>query len=129
MTHNEPISILTTYTDTNGVLVEKKFPSLNQASKFFALSIQNLKDLSMGLTPKLHENTPKDLKVVQMEKIPISPEILQQKKEGIWFCDICRREIKRNSKYSHIKTKNHIKKGEIFEHQSMSSVGGSIPSK
>jgi hypothetical protein len=110
MSRNQPISIQTTYTDSNGTPVEKQFRSLNQASKFFSITIQNLKDLSVGLTPKLPETVPHDLKVKKIETLSTPPEILQQKKEGIWFCEICHREIKYKSKYSHITTKSHLKK-------------------
>ena len=113
MSYREPISIQTTYTNADGVLVEKQFRSLNQASKFFSITIQSLKELSMGMTPKLHEKTPQDLKVI---RVPISPKLTNDKpKDGNWHCDICNKDIKSKSRYAHVTTNGHLKLKNALE--------------
>jgi hypothetical protein len=124
MSSHDPISIQIHYTTKNHETVEKPFRSLSQASKFITnnivgspkLSIQTLKELSLGLTPKLPENVPSDLTVVRIPTMPRIPKIPAPKtqpapnihKDEMWHCDSCNREIKFNSKYSHLKTKSHI---------------------
>ena len=118
MSYHEPISIQTTYTDTDGHPIEKQFRSLNQASKFFSLSIQLLKELSMGLTPKLPENIPYDLKVARIPTLPKTPKIEKPKivsKDDKWHCDMCNIDIKLKSKYAHVSTKGHKKIQEALD--------------
>lgn len=121
MSYHEPISIQATFTNTNGESVEKQFRSLNQAAKFFTLSVQTLKELSLGMTPKTHQPMPKDLKVTQIPTLPKSskvPGLTTSKQtiiEGLWHCDICDRSIKSKSKYAHIMTAGHNKMKGILE--------------
>ena len=70
MSRRNPISIHAIYTDTTGQLVEKQFRSLSQASNFFSITPQTLKELSLGGTPQLHDNVPKNLKVERINTLP-----------------------------------------------------------
>lgn len=122
MSYHEPISIQATFTDTNGDSIEKQFRSLNQAAKFFKLSVQTMKDLSLGVPPKTHQPMPKDLKVIQIPLLPKPPKVPKQPKQPKskpkpkpiiknepWHCDICNRTIKSKSKYAHVMTASHLK--------------------
>ena len=106
MSNRTPISIKATYTNSNGELIETIFDSLSQASNFFSITPQSLKELSLGGTPNLPEKTPKDLKVVRITTAPKFPKTNSEK----WHCDICDKDIKNKSKYAHIITMGHKKR-------------------
>ncbi len=113
MSYHSPISIKTTYTNTSSELVEKEFRSLCQASKFFSISPQTLKELYLGGTPKLPENVPKDIKVTRNTTTTTTTtttkpqtKILPDEK---WHCDICNKDMKNKSKYVHMATIGHKK--------------------
>ena len=77
----------------------------------------------MGMTPKLHEKTPQDLKVI---RVPISPKLTNDKpKDGNWHCDICNKDIKSKSKYAHVTTINHVKKTNLSlnQHITLQDIG------
>ena len=109
----EPISLKVTYTDTDGVPVEKLYRSLHKASTDLSLSIASLKELSRGGTPKLPPDTPQNLKVCQIPTLPKPEEtnIIN----GKYYCDICDKYIQPRSKYDHINTKSHLKIKAILE--------------
>ena len=112
MSRRNPISIHATYTDSNGQLVEKQFRSLSQASNFFSITPQMLKELSLGGTPQLHDDVPKDLKVERIDTLPkLAKEIepVENNTESKWHCEICNKDIKSKSKYAHVMTLSHKK--------------------
>ena len=114
MTHREPISIKTTYTDSEGNTVEKTFRSLYAASKFFSISSQALKELSLGGNPKLRPETPKNLKVERIPTLPKTKTFPEGSSivVGKWHCQICDKYIKPKSKYEHVVTMGHKKNQE-----------------
>ena len=124
MNQRQPISIKATYTDKEGKTVEKIFPSLYSASKFFQISALQLKELSFGGNPKLHAEAPQDLKVERLPTTP-KPSILSQGCSSIpgkWHCPICDKYIQPKSKYEHVYSITHKKKME----QAQQNNGGDV---
>lgn len=95
----------------NGVPVETSFRSLNAASKKLSINISTLKGLSCGKTPKLPENAPKNLTVIQIPTLSKPADLTN----GKYYCDICEKYIQNRSKYEHIITKSHLKIKKILE--------------
>ena len=132
MIYHEPISIETTHTNKNGETEVKQFRSLNQASKFFGLSVQTLKELSLGQSPKIKDQTLQNIQVTHIPTLtkPPKPEIKPKQpkihKDELWHCDLCGRDVKLYSKYSHVLTKSHLKIKEITAKQEPPPVGGDI---
>ena len=115
MSHSrEPISLKVTYTNDNGEVVETIYHSLHEASKALSIHIPALRGLSIGKTPKLPENAPKNLKVTQILTQPKPNNIIN----GKYYCAICDKYIQPKSKYDHITTKSHLKIKEILEKNS-----------
>jgi hypothetical protein len=110
--NRDPIGIRATYTDQEGKLVEIQFNSLSQASKYFHITPQSIKELSLGGTPSLPETLSKDLKITRFKIPPKFPKT--NNCTGKWHCDICDKDIKSTSKYAHIATVGHLKKQEIL---------------
>ena len=104
MNYRQPISLQATYTDENGLVVTKQFRSLNQAGRFFTLNVQALKELSLGGTPKLHDKVPSDLKLIRIETLPKpskEPTSSKSNANEKYHCDLCNKDMKPTSKYSH----------------------------
>src|SRR5438067_2192354 len=104
MANREPISIKTTYTDSDGKKVEKTFRSLYAASKFFSISSQVLRELSLGGNPKLHPNAPQDIKVERIPTLSKQDKLSEGSSiiAGKWHCEICDKYIQPKSKYEHV---------------------------
>ena len=108
MSTRDPIGIKATYTDQDGLPFEIQFNSISQASKHFRITPQSIKELSLGGTPKLPENIPKDLK---MTRFKIPPKFSKTGDHtDTWHCDVCNKDIKDKSKYAHIGTISHLQK-------------------
>lgn len=117
--HNprDPISLKVTYNDINDLTIETTYRSLHEASKALSINLATLKGLSIGKTPKLPENAPKNLKVVQIPTVPKPTNLVN----GKYYCEICDKYIQPKSKYDHIMTKSHLKIKKILEKQQEST--------
>ncbi len=127
MDRRDPISLEATYTDSDGNTIVKQFRSLNQAGKFFSLNLQTLKELSLGGTPKLHDKVPHDLVIIRIPLLPKPEKVIIDSKDAVWHCDLCNRDIKPKSKYSHVVSKGHLKRMEQQTSVGSAPVATSVP--